>query len=196
MIRLRTERLELRELPPAAAPRVAAFIRENWAFHREWEPSRPAEYFTSAAHRRILRWEARSDTVTRFWLLKHRDPAHPGGWRRATIIGSASLSSIVRGAFQSCFLGYKIGERYAQRGYMTEALHAVVRCGFTTLALHRIEANVIPRNAASLALVRRVGFRHEGTAIRYLKIAGEWEDHVHMVLLKEEWERSQSSPTP
>jgi len=48
---------------------------------------------------------------------------------------------------------------------------------FAHCELHRVQAAVIPRNTASLAVVRRVGLRPEGTALRYLRIAGLWEDH-------------------
>jgi len=187
MIRLHTERLEVRELPPLAGAKVARFVRENWSFHQQWAPERKNDYFTRGAHVSILRAERRSENVVHFWLLKHPDGRTRGNWRQAEIVGSASLSCIVRGAFQSCFLGYMIGFRFARQGYMTEALREIVSYGFDELKLHRIEANIIPRNAASLGLVRGLGFREEGIARRYLRIAGTWEDHIHMTMLAEEW---------
>lgn len=94
-----------------------------------------------------------------------------------TIVGQISLNNILRGALQSCAIGYWIGAAHAGRGLMTEALEAATRHAFVTLGLHRVEANIIPRNAPSIALVKKLGFRYEGTALRYLKIAGEWQDH-------------------
>ena len=188
MIRLRSERLEIRELPPAAGGKVARFVAENWGFHRQWEPERAPDYFTAAVHRRILRAERISESVVHFWLLRHPGTGTGRRWRRAEIVGSASLSCIVRGAFQSCFLGYKTGEKYTRQGYMTEALRVIVSYAFDELGLHRVEANIIPRNIASLELVRRLGFREEGLSRRYLKIAGTWEDHVHMTVLSDEWD--------
>jgi ribosomal-protein-alanine N-acetyltransferase len=70
---------------------------------------------------------------------------------------------------------------------MREALEAVVGRVFGPLRLHRIEANIQPRNRASIQLVRRLGFRHEGYSRRYLKIRGRWRDHERWALLKEDW---------
>ena len=74
---------------------------------------------------------------------------------------------------------------------MTEAIEAVVDYAFRELRLHRIEANIMPRNAASLAVVRKLGFHEEGLALRYLKINGKWEDHLHMVRLNEDMEQDE-----
>lgn len=71
---------------------------------------------------------------------------------------------------------------------MTEAVEAVVNHAFQELHLHRIEANIMPRNRASLRVVEKLGFRNEGVSREYLKINGKWEDHIHMVLLNEEME--------
>ncbi len=60
---------------------------------------------------------------------------------------------------------------------MTEAADLAVRYAFDTLGLHRVEANIQPGNAPSIALVRRLGFAREGFSPRYLRISGEWRDH-------------------
>lgn len=99
------------------------------------------------------------------------------------LIGKISLNNIVWGGFCSCFLGYKMDKDYINQGYMTEAVEAVVIYGFETLGLHRIEANVMPRNARSLRVLEKCGFEREGISRKYLKINGIWEDHVHMVRL-------------
>jgi [ribosomal protein S5]-alanine N-acetyltransferase len=103
------------------------------------------------------------------------------------IIGSINLSQIFRGGFQSAYLGYYVGEQYAGRGYMTEALRLVLRHAFSHLKLHRLEANIQPENVASVALVRRAGFVREGYSRRYLKICGRWRDHERWALIAEEW---------
>ncbi|HEY8105130.1 MAG TPA: hypothetical protein VIE46_03425, partial [Gemmatimonadales bacterium] len=65
-----------------------------------------------------------------------------------------------------------------------------LRVAFRRLRLHRVEANILPQNDASLALVRRAGFRREGRSPRYLKIAGRWRDHERWALLADEWRPS------
>ena len=110
-------------------------------------------------------------------------------WRRAdrTLVGAINLTEIVRGKFQSGYLGYYIGAAYARNGYMTEALQLMLALVFRRLRLHRVEANIQPGNRASLRLVKRAGFRREGYSRRYLKIAGRWQDHERWALLAEDW---------
>jgi ribosomal-protein-alanine N-acetyltransferase len=103
------------------------------------------------------------------------------------IAGVMNLSQIVRGNLQSAYLGYYAGEHYAGRGYMTEGMRLVLRHAFEDLKLHRIEANIQPGNAASVALVERAGFVKEGYSRRYLKICGRWRDHERWAILAEDW---------
>jgi len=103
------------------------------------------------------------------------------------IVGSANLSQIVRGAFNSAYMGYQVFGPYARQGYMTEAMPLVLRLAFRTLKLHRVEANIQPTNAPSLAVVKRAGFRREGYSPRYLKIAGRWRDHERWAMTIEDW---------
>ena len=103
------------------------------------------------------------------------------------IAGSINVSEIVRGRFQSAYLGYQIGAPFARQGHMTEALQLALRFAFGRLRLHRVEANIQPRNVASIALVRRAGFHREGLSRRYLKIGGRWRDHQRWALLVDEW---------
>ena len=102
------------------------------------------------------------------------------------IAGVININSIVRGFFQSGYLGYYVGEPFARRGYMTEGLRLVAKYAFDELKLHRLEANIQPANAASIALVRKVGFRYEGYSSRYLLIHGQWRDHERWALLADE----------
>jgi len=109
------------------------------------------------------------------------------------IVGSVNLSEIVRGRFENAYLGYQVGAPFARQGYMTEALALALRIAFGPLRLHRVEANIQPRNVASIALVRRAGFRREGLSRRYLKIGGRWRDHERWALLVEEWRANRRS---
>ena len=100
-----------------------------------------------------------------------------------TIMGVINLNEIVRGCFQSAYLGYYIGAPFVGQGYMREALTLVVTYAFGELGLHRLEANIQPQNTASIALVNRCGFSKEGFSPRYLKIDGVWRDHERWAIL-------------
>ncbi|MFM0397295.1 GNAT family N-acetyltransferase [Paraburkholderia phytofirmans] len=99
------------------------------------------------------------------------------------VVGVININEIVVGAFQSAYLGYYGMLNFARTGLMTEALRAAVGYAFGELGLHRLEANIQPGNAASIALVRRLGFTQEGFSPRYLRINGEWMDHERWALL-------------
>ena len=94
-------------------------------------------------------------------------------------------------------LGYAAGKTYAGNGYMREGIDLVLRRAFADLKLHRIEANIQPGNATSLALAGGAGFRREGFSPRYLKIGGRWRDHERWAILVEEWvARTGEPPQP
>jgi ribosomal-protein-alanine N-acetyltransferase len=101
--------------------------------------------------------------------------------------GELTLSSIQRGPLQSAFVGYWIDESLAGRGYVPEAVVTLMQYGFETLRLHRLEVNIIPRNASSLRVVEKLNLRREGVAERYLEIDGVWEDHARFAITAEEW---------
>lgn len=103
------------------------------------------------------------------------------------LIGCVNINAIIRGAFQSAFLGYYAFLPYSGQGLMQQAVALVISEAFGPLQLHRLEANIQPDNAASIALVRSLGFRLEGHSVRYLKIAGVWQDHERYAITNEEW---------
>ena len=105
------------------------------------------------------------------------------------IVGVFNLSEIVRGLFQSAYLGYYAFSPHAGAGYMAEGLQLTLGAAFGALKLHRVEANIQPGNLRSLALAREAGFVREGFSRRYVKIAGRWRDHVRMAILAEDWRR-------
>ena len=91
----------------------------------------------------------------------------------------------MRGAFQSCFLGYKLDGALCGRGYMTQAVEACTRFAFGPAALHRVEANVMPRNTASLRVLKKLRLPSRRAGAPLPRINGAWEDHIHMVRLNE-----------
>jgi ribosomal-protein-alanine N-acetyltransferase len=103
------------------------------------------------------------------------------------IVGVVNLNEIVRGFFQSAYMGYYGMSGMNGRGLMAEAVSLVVTEAFEELGLHRLEANIQPKNEPSRALVKRLGFRQEGYSPRYLKIDGDWRDHERWAVLAEDW---------
>ena len=103
------------------------------------------------------------------------------------LLGLVNVSEIVRGAFHSAYLGYWIGAPFSRQGYMRVGLNAVINHCFDAHHLHRLEANIQPDNAASIALVKGLGFRREGYSPDYLHIAGEWRDHERWAITNPDW---------
>src|SRR4051812_4639391 len=160
---------------PAAEDEAAflAAMRASRAAHRPWM----YPPLTPEAYRAYLQ---RLDERKIGYLARRREDGAICGW--------LNVSEIVRGGFQSAFLGYAGVGRFAGRGYMTEAMQLVLRDAFTGLKLHRLEANIQPGNAASIALARRCGFEREGFSPRYLKIGGRWCDHERWAIRRETWQ--------
>lgn len=102
--------------------------------------------------------------------------------------GEINLSGIQRGPFQNGYVGYWIDERLAGKGYTPEAAVVLFRFAFEDLDLHRVQVSIIPRNHASRRVAEKLELRDEGTAVRYLKINGVWEDHIRYAITAEEWD--------
>jgi ribosomal-protein-alanine N-acetyltransferase len=169
------ERVCLRHPVREDAEAFLSMVRESRRLHRPWvHPPGDLQAFQAYVDRT-------SSERFRGLLIIHR---HDGG-----IVGVANLSEIVHGVFQCAYLGYYANACYAGRGLMQEGLALVLRHGFRSLKLHRIEANVQPENSRSLALVQRLGFQKEGYSPRYLKVGGQWRDHERWALLVEDWRR-------
>ena len=180
---LMTRRLILQPAHPRLAKKTAAFYEKNKDFLQPFEPQYDPDFTTVSYQRALLRQDkraARDNTGLRYWIFRKEAPTVP--------IGCVALSNIVLGAFRSCTAAYKIDKDCLKQGYATEALSAMVELAFHGLNLHRIEANIMPRNAASLALAKKCGFSEEGRSPRYICVNGVWEDHIHMVRLNEEGE--------
>lgn len=102
------------------------------------------------------------------------------------IIGVINIGEIVKGCFQSGYLGFYIFERYQAQGLMHEGLNIVISHAFSALKLHRLEANIQPSNAKSIALVKKLGFKQEGFSPQYLFINNAWQDHNRYALIAKE----------
>lgn len=160
---------------------VAEFYVRNREFLAPFEAVHEPEFYTAAYQQTVLDREVRDMQEKRgyhFYIFESNAPER--------MIGIIRISSIVWGAFRSCFMGYKMDRDYVNRGYMTMAVSAVTRYAFTEIGLHRIEANVMPWNVGSLRVLEKCGYQKEGVSRKYLKINGKWEDHVHMVKLNDD----------
>lgn len=157
------------------------FLRaESRDFLTPWEPTWTSDELSRGAFRRRIRRyqkEARQDTAYAFFIFRQEDDK---------LVGGCSLSNVRRGVAETCFLGYWMGERFARRGYMFDAVNELIPFVFNVLHLHRIEASCLPVNTASRSLLHKAGFREEGVAKQYLRINGVWQDHVRLALLAED----------
>jgi len=165
-------RVALRLLERGDREEFLRLAAESRTLHRPWTypPERPEQFDELFARSR------REDTVC--LLACRRDTGQ--------IAGVLIISQIVRGAFQSAYLGYYAHELHAGQGLMREAMVQTVAHAFGPLALHRLEANIQPGNAASIALARSAGFRLEGFSPRYLLIGGQWRDHERYAITLED----------
>jgi ribosomal-protein-alanine N-acetyltransferase len=168
--------------PPARGDRAefTSLMRASQTFHSPWATA-PTDDERFAAYLA----DARRTDFEAMLLCRSEDDA---------IVGFFNLSQIVRRRLQSAYLGYAVGESFAGQGYMRDGIELVLSQCFTTLQLHRIEANIQPGNANSLALARGAGFRREGFSPRYLKIGGRWRDHERWAILVEEWRARTGEP--
>jgi ribosomal-protein-alanine N-acetyltransferase len=171
---LRTERLALRHSRPGMEEAMVDFLVANEAGHFDrWGPPASPAFFTCAFWAGKLQQEIdefRRDIAVRFVLQHRADDSR--------IIGSISYSQVFRGAFQACYLGYRIARDCEGKGLMREALRAANGYMFAGRRIHRIMANHIPENERSARLLARLGFAREGIARNYLFINGAWRDHV------------------
>jgi ribosomal-protein-alanine N-acetyltransferase len=167
-----------------AEPLLELLVRER-AFLEPWEPVRGDSFFTLEAQQLALaRSSEGADLVDHGIFL-------PDG----ELIGRVQLSGISGPPFSNAHLGYFVAERHNGRGYATEAVRAAIDFAFGELALHRVQAAAIPRNLGSIRVLEKAGFREEGLALRYLHIAGVWEDHRLFAVTAEEWPQAVSGAT-
>lgn len=102
------------------------------------------------------------------------------------LVACINLNEIVRGVFQSAYMGYYAFEPFAGKGLMYQAMGLAIDFAFNELGLHRLEANIQPKNTRSKYLVQALGFRLEGFSPHYLRIGNEWKDHERYALTLED----------
>lgn len=174
--------------PPDAADEAAflALTVGSRALHDPWvrPPRTPAE-FRHYLRRAATEWNALPAHVCRL-VVRRADGA---------LVGVCNLNNIVWGGLRAASIGYYGFAPTAGHGYVRDGVAAVLTLAFRRFRLHRVEASVQPGNAGSLALVRTLGFRYEGTSPRFLKIGGRWRDHERWAIHAEEWRPRRAAAT-
>lgn len=150
---------------------------ESRAFLTPWEPTWPYDDLTRPAFRRRLRRyqrDIREDRAYPFFIFDKS---------AGDLVGGLTVSNVRRGVAQTCSLGYWAGERYAGKGYISDAVRAVLPFCFGALGLHRVEAACLETNMPSRRVLAAAGFSQEGVARAYLRIDGKWQDHLLFAIL-------------
>lgn len=168
----------LRPLRVRDAAAWRAQRRDNLAWLREWEATRPGDIalevgFTPMARR--LRAEARDGRTLPF-AVDYQD----------RFVGQLTVAGITWGSLCAANIGYWIDHRHAGRGIMPTAVALATDHCLLTMKLHRVEICIRPENHNSRRVVEKLGFRPEGLRPRYLHIDGHWRDHLVFALTAEE----------
>lgn len=150
-------------------------VRESRRLHRGWVEAADGTEGFGLYLKRTRRPECEGCVVCRL--------------EDGALVGVVNVNEIVRGAFQSGYLGYYALVPFAGQGYMREGLRLMLARAFGPLRLHRLEANIQPENVRSRGLVESLGFSLEGLSPRYLKVGGRWRDHERWALTVEAWRR-------
>lgn len=150
--------------------RLAAYYLRNKSHFKQWATLRDADYYSvDACDKRVREFvEAQESGHAVYFVAVDSDE----------IIAHCTLSNIVRGVFQACYMGFAVSHTHQGQGVMRLTCSAAIDYAFGPLKLHRIMANYMPHNNRSAALLKRLGFVKEGLAKDYLKINGKWENHV------------------
>ena len=162
------------------------FVRvyqRSWSLYEPWVPQPPmGQTFEQMFDHTLARSDAglKDGSGYRFFAFL------PNG----VLATRVSLFHIVRDAGQRAVISWQVNAELAGQGYTSEAVWALLDFAFAPqpigLGLHRVQADVIPQNAPSICVAEKSGFRREGYAKAYLKIAGKWQDHIIFAKLAEE----------
>jgi len=180
-VRLVTDRMVVRLVYERDAWRLADYYAENRQFLKPWEPYRDESYYSHSG------WQARLAMIEEMHQQQSAFYFALMDEGEKEIRGVANYSNVVRGAFNACYLGYSLGDKWQGQGLMSEALTSTNRYMLRVQSLHRIMANYMPHNQRSGDLLARLGFEKEGYAKDYLLIDGQWQDHVLTALTNKNW---------
>jgi len=178
IIRLDTEHM-LRPVRLGDGPALSRAYLANREHLAPWEPTRTEVFFTVAAqeqHAQQCVDDAAAGRSIRF-VIESDD---------GEIRGRMNINNIVRGAFWSADLGYWVDASRTHRGLASRAVAQVIEYSLSELRLHRLQAATLLHNLGSQRVLLGNGFERIGMAPKYLRIAGEWQDHLLFQRLLEE----------
>ncbi len=178
-IPLRTARLVLRTMTEADIDDIHAYqSRADVCRYLPFEPrSRDEVAEKVARYAAAVALNGDDD----FWQLAIERVGEPD-----RVIGDVYFT-IRSAANASAEIGWTLHPDHAGRGYMTEAAGAVLQIAFRDIGLHRVMAQLDPRNEASVALCKRLGMREEAKLVEDLWFKGEWGDTAIYAILDREW---------
>lgn len=179
-----TDRLRLRWLTAADVPALFAIFGDP-AVCRYWSaPPLPDVAAAATLQRDIAR------------CFAERSLFQWGIAERATdlVVGTCTLAALSV-EHRRAELGFALTPSCWGRGYVAELLPALLKFAFETLELHRVEADVDPRNARSIRVLERVGFQREGYLRERYHVAGEAQDALLFGLLQREWRAARGAGT-
>lgn len=182
-IRLDGELTAIRPLAVDDATEFAAAVVANRPHTEPWEPIHAEAHYTRAGQVETLRRDVEAWDIGTGYAFAVLDRADGDA-----IVGRIALGNVVRGAWRNATLGYWVAAAVGGRGHATTAATLICEFAFRHAGLHRVQPAVIPRNVRSIRVVEKAGFRREGRALKYLNIAGAWEDHDIFALTAEDWE--------
>jgi ribosomal-protein-alanine N-acetyltransferase len=181
-IRLDAELTAIRPLAVDDAVEFAAAVVANRSHTEPWEPIHAEAHYTRAGQMETLRRDVEAWDIGTGYAFAVLDRAQGDA-----IIGRIALGNVVRGAWRNATLGYWVSAAAGGRGHATTAATLICAFAFRHAGLHRVQPAVIPRNIRSIRVVEKAGFRREGRALKYLNIAGTWEDHDIFAMTLEDW---------
>lgn len=183
-LRLQTRRLVLRPLRSDDFEDFSEVRNRCESWLTQWEPAWPKKNLDPSRDRiafasRCAARERERQLGTSFAFGIFFDDA---------LVGELNATNVYRGVLESANIGYWVDEKFAGLGIVPEALVGIFGFIFDDVGLHRLAINIVPRNTASRRVMEKLEVRAEGLAERYLKINGEWEDHVNYAITAEEWQ--------
>lgn len=173
------DKIFIRFLEEVDAEAMCDLYIQNKDFFQKYSPTRHDDFYT---------YEWQCESIKNSTRQRENDERYLFGVflrDTETLIGNVTLSEVLRGPLQSCFIGYSLDQRHNGKGYMAEAVRLALDFAYNHLLLHRIEAGAMPHNLASIRVLEKAGFQKEGIARKNVKINGVWEDHQVLAIVSD-----------